>query len=249
MVDRSVAHQLILVADDEQTVREIVRKYLEKEGFQVIEAQTGPEVLQSLYQNRPDLIVLDIMLPGLDGLTIMRSLREPVDVANSDTSTIPVIMLTARTTEEDRITGFELGADDYVVKPFSPRELVMRVKAVLRRGEASGPASDEATVPLDFGSLALDPNTRTVTQAGYVIELTAKEFELLWFMARHPRQVFSRTQLLDKVWGYEFFGDESTVTVHIHRLREKIEPDPSKPVYIHTVWGVGYKFEVIAPAP
>lgn len=235
----------ILVADDESTVREIVRKYLEKDGFVVIEAMTGPQTLQMLYENRPDLLILDVMLPGLDGFTLMRSLRDPVEKPSADPLTpVPVIMLTARTAEHDRLLGFELGADDYVVKPFSPRELVMRVKAVLRRG-ASGLAEAKAAEPevLTYGDLRLESATRLVTRGGQEINLTAKEFELLWVMASHPRQVFTRTQLLDQVWGYEFYGDESTVTVHIHRLREKIEEDPTKPVYIQTVWGVGYKFE------
>jgi DNA-binding response OmpR family regulator len=238
--------QTILIVDDEATVREVVRRYLEKDGFIVLEAETGPQALDLLYHEQPDLVVLDIMLPGLDGFTIMRSLREPVERGQGGGSKVPVIMLTARTEEEDRLVGFELGADDYVVKPFSPRELVMRVRAVLRRsmgGGAAGPMSN-GEEPVVFGALRLEPATRRVSLGEQAIELTAKEFDLLWFLARHPRQVFSRTQLLDKVWGYEFYGDESTVTVHIHRLREKIEPDPANPSYVHTVWGVGYRFEV-----
>jgi len=236
--------QTILVVDDESTIREVVRRYLELENFRVIEADNGPLALHLLHQEQPDLIVLDIMLPGLDGFTITRSLRDPAGrahdtgmVAKGD---IPIIMLTARTEEADRIAGFELGTDDYVTKPFSPRELVMRIKAVLRRSAAD--AADQEK-PVMFGDLRLEASTRTVTREGVQITLTAKEFDLLWFLARHPRQVFSRTQLLDRVWGYEFYGDESTVTVHIRRLREKIESDPGQPQYIHTVWGVGYKFE------
>lgn len=235
--------QVVLVADDERTVREVVRKYLEKEGFTVIETETGPQTLQTIYQEHPDLVILDVMLPDLDGFTIMRSLREPVP--GSDGSKIPIIMLTALTEESERVLGFELGADDYVVKPFSPRELVMRVKAVLRRSAAEGETPPPAEGALTFGELEMDFETRSVTRGNEAITLTAKEFELLWFLAQHPRQVFSRTQLLDKVWGYEFYGDESTVTVHIHRLREKIEVDPTKPRFIHTVWGVGYKFELM----
>jgi DNA-binding response OmpR family regulator len=234
--------QTILVVDDEATVREVVRRYLEQEGFRVVEADTGPLALHLLHQEQPDLIVLDIMLPGLDGFTITRSIREPVEGGTrvSAHGNIPIVMLTARTDEADRIAGFELGTDDYVVKPFSPRELVMRIKAVLRRSAAATLESDK---PLEFGDLRLEASSRTVTRGGRDIALTAKEFELLWFLARHPRQVFNRAQLLDRVWGYEYFGDDSTVTVHIRRLREKLEDDPGNPVFIHTVWGVGYKFE------
>ncbi len=239
--------QTILVVDDEATIREVVRRYLELENFRVVEADNGPLALHLLHQEQPDLIVLDIMLPGLDGLTITRSLRDPAgrapDTGTLSSGNIPIIMLTARSEESDRIAGFELGTDDYVTKPFSPRELVMRIKAVLRRSAAE--AGDQEK-PLVFGELRLESSTRTVARGGMEIVLTAKEFDLVWFLARHPRQVFSRTQLLDRVWGYEFYGDESTVTVHIRRLREKIEEDPSQPRYIHTVWGVGYKFE--APA-
>ncbi|MFN8452556.1 MAG: response regulator transcription factor [Anaerolineae bacterium] len=232
----------ILVVDDEVTVREIVRKYLEHAGFRVAEAGTGTEALDFLGSQTPDLIVLDIMLPGVDGFTITRSLRGSGRLTPLTTSNdIPIILLTARTGELDRIAGFELGADDYVVKPFSPRELVARVKAVLRRTAGSAPDADEN--PIEFGDLSIDPLSHDVHVRGDAIVLTAKEFDLLLFLARHPRQVFTRTQLLDQIWGYEFYGDESTVTVHIRRLREKIEADPSEPGYIQTVWGVGYKFE------
>ncbi len=233
--------QTILVVDDEATIREVVRRYLELEGFQVIEAKNGNEALDKLQQHPPDLVVLDLMLPGVDGWAITRSLRTPAGyTALSLNGDIPIVMLTARTGEADRIMGFELGADDYVVKPFSPRELVARVKAVLRRS-TPGAAGNET--PLEFGALYLDPRSRIVRINDQPVTLTAKEFDLLWFFARHPRQVFTRQQLLDSVWGYEFYGDESTVTVHVRRLREKIEQDPAKPVYIQTVWGVGYKFE------
>lgn len=231
----------ILVVDDEATVREVVRRYLEQDGFRVLEADNGPLALHMLHQERPDLIVLDIMLPGLDGFTITRSIREPVTASSAAPGVnIPIVMLTARTDEADRIAGFELGTDDYVTKPFSPRELVMRIKAVLRRSAAE---ASEDEKPLTFGDLTLDARSHSVSRGDRDISLTAKEFELLWFLAQHPRQVFSRTQLLDRVWGYEFYGDDSTVTVHIRRLREKIESDPGNPVFIHTVWGVGYKFE------
>jgi two-component system, OmpR family, response regulator ResD len=233
----------ILVVDDEVTVRDVLRRYLEHEGYRVSEAESGTEALAYIREQRPDLIVLDIMLPGVDGFTITRSLRgseeySPLSVEND----IPIIILTARTSELDRIAGFELGADDYVVKPFSPRELVARVKAVLRRS-ASGSDNDEK--PVVLSELTIDPRSREVRVRGNPVVLTAKEFDVLWFLARHPRQVFSRTQLLNQVWGYEFYGDESTVTVHIRRLREKIELNPSEPTYILTVWGVGYRFEPI----
>jgi len=234
--------QSILVVDDEITIREVVRRYLELEGFRVMEAENGMEALELVQTESPDLLVLDVMLPGLDGFAITRKLRNPSDFASLQIQgDIPIILLTARTEEIDRIAGFEVGADDYVVKPFSPRELVSRVKAVLRRSH-TGVTGGEA--PVTFGSLYLDPRSRSVKIEDSPISLTAKEFDLLWFLVRHPRQVFSRSQLLDQVWGYEFYGDESTVTVHVRRLREKIEPDASKPVYIQTVWGVGYKFEI-----
>lgn len=233
--------QNVLVVDDERTIREVVRRYLELEGFSVSEAETGPQALSMLQTSTPDLIVLDIMLPGIDGFAITRRLRNPVEYEPlSADGEIPIILLTARTNEVDRITGFEVGADDYVVKPFSPRELVARVKAVLRR---SATIESDTELPVEFDKLHLDPRSRTVTVNRNPVILTAKEFDLLWFLARHPRQVFSRQQLLDHVWGYEFYGDESTVTVHVRRLREKIEIDPSTPAYIQTVWGVGYKFE------
>lgn len=232
----------ILIVDDETTIREVVRKYLELDGFRVIEADTGPLALHLLHQEQPDLIVLDIMLPGLDGFTITRSLRDNANDHGMLTTQgrIPIIMLTARTDEADRIMGFELGTDDYVTKPFSPRELVMRVKAVLLRSKPAALPTEQA---ITFGDLTLDAATHTVTRAGRSIALTATEFDLLWFLARHPRQVFNREQLLDQVWGYDFYGDDSTVTVHIRRLREKIERDPGHPAVILTVWGVGYKFE------
>ena len=233
--------QTIMVVDDETTIREVVRKYLELEGYKVLEASTGHQALDLLREQKPNLIVLDLMLPGIDGFAITRSLRRSDEYAPlSANGDIPIVMLTARTDEADRIAGFELGADDYVVKPFSPRELVARIKAVLRR---SGQDSLTNETPVTLNQLYLDPRSRTVKVKGEEVVLTAKEFDLLWFMARHPQQVFSRSQLLDHVWGYEFYGDESTVTVHVRRLREKIEPDPAQPTYIQTVWGVGYKLE------
>ena len=233
--------QTILVVDDEPTIREVVRRYLERDGYQVEEAADGQSALTILSERSPDLLVLDIMLPGIDGLTITRRLRGK-DQALATEKGIPIIMLTARTGEHDRIEGLELGADDYVTKPFSPQELVARVRAVLRRMGGSTTASAPEQ-PLQFERLWIDPRTREVLVDGGPISLTAKEFDMLWFLANNPRQVFTRDQLLDQIWGYEFYGDPSTVTVHVRRLREKIEPDPAKPIFIQTVWGVGYKFE------
>lgn len=223
--------QSILVVDDEATIREVVRRYLERDGFVVREAGDTYAALDVIEEAPPDLIVLDLMLPGLDGLSLTRQLRQRLH--------IPIIMLTAKGATGDRIQGLEIGADDYVVKPFSPQELVSRVRAVLRRtGEPAPPAQ-----ALEIGGLRIDPAARAVSGRGRTIALTAKEFDLLWFLARHPRQVFTRSQLLDNVWGREYYGDPSTVTVHIRRLREKIEVDPSQPRHILTVWGVGYRFE------
>ncbi|GAB4576353.1 MAG: response regulator transcription factor [Anaerolineae bacterium] len=232
----------ILVVDDEPTIREILRKYLEQEGFLVTEAATGPEALAALREAGPDLVILDVMLPGLDGISITRAVRDPTEAAHLRVQgDVPIILLTARGEELDRVLGFEVGADDYVVKPFSPREMVGRVKAVLRRHSGSAAADLR---PVRAGPITVDPRSRTAHVGERPVELTAKEFDLLWFFARRPGQVFSRAQLLDHVWGYEFVGDESTVTVHIRRLREKIEPDPGHPTYLQTVWGVGYKLEL-----
>ncbi len=233
----------ILVVDDEPTIREVVRRYLERDGYQVMEAADGTTALDLIRKEPPDLLVLDIMLPGIDGLTITRRLREGDSSGTLVTEhEVPIIILTARTGEYDRIQGFELGADDYVTKPFSPQELVARVRAVLRRTYAHSSGSAER--PLQFERLYIDPRTREVLVDNRPISLTAKEFDLMWFLASNSRQVFTRDQLLDQVWGYEFYGDSSTVTVHVRRLREKIEPDPAKPLFIQTVWGVGYKFDV-----
>jgi DNA-binding response OmpR family regulator len=223
----------ILVVDDEPSIREVVSIYLKRAGYKVIVAQDGQEALQALDAELPDLVVLDLMLPKVDGLEITRRLRSAGDT--------PIIMLTARREEAERIAGLEMGADDYVVKPFSPQELVSRVKAVLRRARGLAPTGAER--PLTFDDLGIDPKTRLVEVDGEEKSLTAKEFDLLWVLARHPRQVFNRDQLLDLVWGVSEFVDPSTVTVHVRRLREKIEPDPANPRHIQTVWGVGYKFE------
>jgi DNA-binding response OmpR family regulator len=223
----------ILVVDDEPSISEVVGIYLRRAGYQVVTARNGQQALEMLDKQPPDLVVLDLMLPEVDGWEITRRLR-----AEGDT---PIIMLTARREEADRIAGLEMGADDYVVKPFSPQELVSRIKAVLRRSRGAGSISGER--PLEFGDLRIDPKTRLVEVNGEERILTAKEFDLLWVLARHPRQVFNRDQLLDLVWGLTEYVDPSTVTVHVRRLREKIEPDPSNPRHIQTVWGVGYKFE------
>jgi two-component system response regulator ResD len=226
----------ILVVDDEITIREVVRRYLEREGFKVREAADGYACLDALAEYTPDLIVLDLMLPGIDGLTITRQLR-----MNPKHKAIPIIMLTAKGETNDRIRGLDIGADDYIAKPFAPREVVSRVNAVLRR---AGEPKIEPGERLEVGDLMIDAGARTVLVIDKHIVLSAKEFDLLHYFARHPRQVFTREQLLEHVWGYEFFGDASTVTVHIRRLREKIETDPSHPKYIVTVWGVGYKMDI-----
>jgi DNA-binding response OmpR family regulator len=219
----------ILVVDDEPTIREVVVRYLEREGYRTLEAADGDEARRLLEQDPPNLVVLDLMLPGTDGLALCRWLRAR--------SAVPVIMLTARGDEADRIIGLELGADDYVTKPFSPRELVARVKTVLRRSRPDPGAAERLTV----GELEIDSSSREVLRAGRPLRLTAKEFDLLWFLASHPRRVFSRDQLMDRVWGYAAAFDTGTVTVHMRRLREKIEADPSRPRHLETVWGVGYR--------
>lgn len=227
----------ILVVDDEASVVEVVCLYLEREGFKVRQARDGREALAALSEQTPALVVLDVMLPHVDGLEIMRRL------GREDGETVPVIMLTARSQETDRIYGLELGADDYVTKPFSPAELVARVKAVLRRAKSGATAGDDGEQRTTYGRLTIDPKKRLVEMDGEELELTATEFNLLWFMARHPRQVFSRQQLLENVWGFSDYVDPSTITVHIRRLREKIEENPSEPKWLLTVWGVGYKFD------
>lgn len=225
--------QFILIIDDEPSIREVVRLYLQREGFEVETAADGATALEIAGTRRLDLVVLDLMLPGLDGFEVHRRLRS---------LGVPVIMLTARSAENDRIAGLEMGADDYVVKPFSPRELVARVKNVLRRVSQLFPVDVPAS-PLVYDELRIDPRARTVEARDRAVILTAKEFDLLWLLATHPGQVFTRSQVLDRIWGHDFFGDASTVTVHIRRLREKIERDPSQPRFIVTVWGIGYKFE------
>ena len=224
----------VLVVDDEPMVREVVGRYLAREGFTVAEAADGPAAIEAVDSFRPDLVVLDVMLPGKSGFDVLRTIRLRGDAAP------PVILLTARVEETDRVLGLELGADDYVVKPFSPRELVARVRTVLRRSRRL-PDAGEALV---YDGLRVDPRTREVTLADGAVDLTPKEFDLLSFLARSPRQVFSRSQLLQHVWDSSpEYQDAATVTVHVRRIRNKIETNPDDPRWITTVWGVGYRFE------
>lgn len=228
----------ILVVDDEPNIREVVELYLRREGFEVEVTGDGAAALAAIERKIPDLIVLDLMLPVLGGLQVTRALRQ-------GDHNIPIIMLTAKGEEADRVAGLELGADDYLTKPFSPKELVARVKAVLRRASAK-PLVDVQAQPLSIGEITISPSTRQVwLKDRDEAILTAKEFDLLWFLMNHPGQVFTRDQLLDRVWGFDFFGDASTVTVHVRRLREKIERDATQPEYVLTVWGVGYKFRLV----
>jgi DNA-binding response OmpR family regulator len=220
----------VLVVDDEPTIREIVVNYLKRDGYRTLEAADGSRARELLQNESPDLVVLDLMLPGVDGLELCRWIRT--------SSRLPVIMLTARGEESDLIVGLELGADDYVTKPFSPRELAARVRTVLRRAEPVG-TMDET---LSYDGLVIDSATRQVTKKGEPLRLTAREFDLLWFLASHPQRVFSRELLMRRVWGYSAAVDTGTVTVHMRRLREKLEDEPSEPRHLETVWGVGYRF-------
>jgi DNA-binding response OmpR family regulator len=222
----------VLVVDDEPTIGEVVSRYLERAGYDTRIAASGPAALAAAADRRPDLVVLDLMLPGIDGLEVMRRLRD------HDRDRTAIILLTAKGEESDRIAGLSLGADDYVVKPFSPAELVARVDAVLRRLDTSG----ELEAPLTFGDLTIDPAGRLAHRGGAELALTIREFDLLLFLARHPGQAFTREELMDHVWQYAFYTDTSTVTVHIRRLRAKLEADPDAPRWIETVWGVGYRF-------
>lgn len=228
----SLLGKKVLVVDDEPMVRQVLGSYLDMQGFAVAEAADGDTAIESITKGRPDLVLLDVMLPGVDGLTILSELRRH--------TAIPVILLTARADEVDRVLGLELGADDYVVKPFSPREVVARVRAVLKRsGNGQLPADR-----LDFGSLVIDGLSREVQLDGVEVELTPREFDLLAFLASSPRQVFTRGQLLEQVWDSSVdWQDPATVTVHIRRVRQKIETDPDRPRWLVTVWGVGYRFE------
>jgi two-component system response regulator VicR len=225
---------LILVVEDETSIAEVISLYLRRAGYNVQIASDGKQAMTIFETQRPQFVILDLMLPEVDGFSLTRWLR--------DRSNVPIIMLTARREEIDRIAGLEMGADDYVVKPFSPQELVSRVRAVMRRlgREQSEVQSDR---PLSFDNLVIDPRSRVVTLNDTPVELTAKEFDMLYLLARHPKQVFTREQLLERVWGGAEYIDPGTVTVHVRRLREKIESDPSNPTRLLTVWGVGYKFE------
>ncbi|MFJ6792958.1 response regulator transcription factor [Streptomyces sp. NPDC091268] len=228
----------VLVVDDDPTVSEVVAGYLHRAGFTVETAADGPEALARAQRARPDLVVLDLMLPGWDGFEVCRRLRAA--------GPVPVIMLTARGDEDDRIAGLEQGADDYVTKPFSPRELVLRVASVLRRSRAAsaGPAGAAAGRErrLTGAGLALDPATHRATKDGAELQLTLREFDLLAHFLRHPGRAHGREELMREVWGWDF-GDLSTVTVHVRRLRAKVEDDPGRPRLIRTVWGVGYRFD------
>ncbi|MCZ7530282.1 MAG: response regulator transcription factor [Acidimicrobiia bacterium] len=227
----ATASRQVLVVEDDPTVSEVVVRYLERDGYVVRAVGDGTAALEEAAEHPPDLVILDLMLPGLDGLEVCRRLRQEARV--------PVVMLTARGEEEDRLAGLEHGADDYVTKPFSPRELMARVRAVLRRTYAPAPGSTKE--PLIREGLTIDRNARTVELDGTAVHLTAREFDLLAFLASNPGTAFPREELLEQVWGYSY-GDASTVTVHIRRLREKIEEAPSAPRRIVTVWGVGYRF-------
>ncbi len=234
VAERGTSIPRVLVVEDDPTISEVVVRYLEREGLEVEAVADGRDALDAAARRWPDLVVLDLMLPGIDGLEVCRRLRARAPV--------PVIMLTARGDEEDRVLGLELGADDYVVKPFSPRELTARVRAVLRRaGGTDNPDTFEVET-IEAGGLRIDLRAREVRRAEELVTVTAREFDLLAHLARHPRRAFSREELLERVWGYSF-GDTATVTVHVRRLREKIESNPSTPVHLVTVWGVGYRWD------
>jgi DNA-binding response OmpR family regulator len=224
----------ILVVEDEASIAEVVSLYLKRAGYNVQIASDGKQAMNIFEKQLPDFVILDLMLPEVDGLSLTRWLR--------DHSNVPIIMLTARREEIDRIAGLEMGADDYVVKPFSPQELVSRVRAVARRLGREEPQVENDR-HLDFDELTINPRSRVVTVHDSPVELTAKEFDMLYLLAQHPKQVFTREQLLERVWGGAQYIDPGTVTVHVRRLREKIEVDPSHPTRLLTVWGVGYKFE------
>lgn len=231
-----MAQSKILIADDDEKIRELLELYLTKEGFVVEQAADGAEAILKAQQLKPDLIVLDIMMPVLDGMEVCRQVRK--------FSQVPVIMLTARTEDEDRIMGLELGADDYLAKPFNPRELVARVKAVLRRMTHSTDDTLTKDTILSFAQLTINRQEYVATSSGITVQLTSKEMDLLWHLASHPGRVFSREQLLESIWGYEYFGDTRTVDTHIKRIRQKLEVKDDSSWDIKTVWGVGYKFEV-----
>lgn len=224
----------ILIVDDEPGIVRLISMYLEREGFTTMSAGTGAEALDVVGHNSPSLVILDIMLPDMDGWEVCRDIRR--------TSDVPIIMLTARESDEDKIVGLEIGADDYVTKPFVPREIVARVKAILRRARPPAPQESNGDL-LDFGALTIDTAKREVKLNGETITLRAKEYDLLVELARRPGVVFSREKLLQDVWGYDFYGDSGTIDVHVRRLRAKLNDDSSKPRFIETVWGVGYRLK------
>lgn len=227
----------ILIVDDEQKIREVVRMYLEKEGFTVREASNGLEALNLTNKEKWDLIILDLMMPGIDGWSVCKEVRK--------TAAVPIIMLTARDAEVDRIIGLELGADDYVVKPFSPRELVARVKAVLRRSQGTTPAAQSTgQANLNYPGISINLESRLVLVNEQTVNLTPKEYDLLYKMAKSPNRTFTREDLLEAVWGYDYLGDTRTVDTHVNRLRDKLLKASGNTSYISTVWGVGYRFEV-----
>ena len=226
--------QPIIIADDDPQIREILRVYLEKEGYEVVEAEDGAQAILKVQSEQPALLLLDIMMPVLDGIEACKQARK--------ISNVPVIMITAKDEDDDRILGLDVGADDYITKPFNPREVMARVKAVLRR---AGPMEEIKKERLVFDRLSIDLSEYTVQAFGKDITLTAKEMELLWYLASKPGQVFTRNQLLENIWGYTYFGDTRTVDTHIKRLRHKLDIPEDSPWDIKTIWGVGYKFEVI----
>jgi two-component system, OmpR family, response regulator VicR len=223
----------IAVVDDEKNITDVCRRYLEREGYLVFIADTGEDALQLWKEEQPDLFVLDVMMPKKDGLEVCEEIRNVDDV--------PIIMLTARSEEVDRLMGLTMGADDYMTKPFSPRELVLRIKAIFRRMNVGKARTHQST--FRFGDLIINEETRTVSVGDRFVDLTVKEFDLLYLLVSYPNRAFSRSELLDKIWDIDFYGDTTTVTVHIRRLREKLEQTPSEPIFIKTVWGVGYKFD------
>ena len=231
-----IMKQRIVIVEDEENIREICKRYLEREGYEVFTAENGAEGWEAFQQYQPDLMILDLMMPRKDGWELCEEIRQQ--------SNVPIIMLTARGEERDRILGLTIGADDYVTKPFSPRELVLRVQIILRRGSQPVVQTKEPELEgIEFPDLEIYPAKRSVFVCGHEIELTVKEFEVLYTMAKHPKQVFSRSQLLEQIWEFEYEGCTNTVTVLMSRLREKLDKHTTKNRWIHTVWGIGYRFD------
>ncbi|HEX2912647.1 MAG TPA: response regulator transcription factor [Chloroflexia bacterium] len=242
--NKEMENPRILVVDDESNILDVLELYLLREGYKVERASDGNSALKLYHEHKPDLVILDVMLPQVGGMEVLRQIR--AQASRPGSRIVPVIMLTAKTQEDDKLAGLEGGADDYITKPFSPRELVARVKVALRRVQEAGRVTNVLSPGDEIMTgegLYINRIARSVQLKDQPVELTAKEFDLLWFLASNPGQVFTREQLLDKVWDYTFFGEMSTVTVHVRRLREKVEIDPVRPRHIKTVWGVGYKFE------